>query len=81
MNEFKKEIEEQRRILVLQRELEQGKIKEKELSEYEIKKLKKLYKNQISSIETDIEMYKKTLIYYKKKIIALRKKISIDSSS
>lgn len=55
-------------ILKLQRKYECGEIKEKELSEEEIRELEQLYKKQIEEKKKNLEKYKTEILKYMKKL-------------
>lgn len=57
------------KLLKLQKDYENGIIKEEEIEENEKKDLLKLYEKQIKSLEIDINNYEKILDDYKTKII------------
>lgn len=63
-------------ILKLQKEYENGNVKEDNLNDVEKEELKKLYQKQIKSLEDEIIIYKKNLQYYKNEIITLRNNIA-----
>lgn len=71
IEEMKKEYQ----ILALQREYENGTIKEKELSKLEQEELLLLYKKQIKTLEENIVQHQKTLENYKAKIIEMKNKV------
>ena len=71
---FINQLRETGKILELQRKYEQGIIKEDKLTEDEKEKLVKLYKEQIASLQIEIEHNDKEIEYYKKEILAETKK-------
>lgn len=73
------ELEEQRKILELQKKYEAGIIKEEELTEEEKEKLIDLLNQQIETLERNIESYKQTLRGYRDKILEIRKKHNEDN--
>lgn len=70
-NKFKEENE----LIMLQRDYENGKIKEEELSESQKKELLTLYKKQIATLEEETAKYQRIKESYKAKIIEKRKKL------
>lgn len=56
------------RIYKLQKLFKDGKITEDDLSEEDVKKLKKLYNNQILRLKKSIEEYKNKILKIKKEI-------------
>lgn len=70
------EIKEKNKLLQLQRDYESGKILEEQLTEQQKEKLVLLYKEQIKTINENIEVYNKKLDYYKDEIIKKRKKLN-----
>ena len=66
------ELEEQRKILELQRKYESGIVQEENLTEEEKEKLIALFNQQIEILERNIENYKKTLRYYRDKILEIK---------
>ena len=71
---FINQLRETGKILELPRKYEQGIIKEDKLTEDEKEKLVKLYKEQIASLQIEIEHNDKEIEYYKKEILAETKK-------
>ena len=69
-------IKENNQLLQLQRDYEDGKILEEQLTEEQKEKLILLYKQQIKTINENIEVYNKKLDYYKDEIIKKRKKLN-----
>ena len=55
-------------ILYIQKQYEEGKIKEEDLTEEEIKQLTELYKSQIKEIEEDIDLCVDKIEYYRAKV-------------
>ena len=70
INEFKQE----RKIAELQKKYENNVIREEDLTETEKENLVKLYKEQIDTIENNIQTELTKLDFYKQKIILARKK-------
>lgn len=70
INEFKQE----RKIAELQKKYENNVIIEEDLTETEKENLVKLYKEQIDTIENNIQTELTELDFYKQKIILARKK-------
>lgn len=70
INEFKQE----RKIAELQKKYENNVIIEEDLTETEKENLVKLYKEQIDTIENNIQTELTKLDFYKQKIILARKK-------
>lgn len=68
------ELEEQRKILEMQRKYESGIVQEENLTEEEKEKLIALFNQQIEILERNIENYKKTLRYYRDKILEIKGK-------
>lgn len=62
------EFEEKNRLLKLQKDYENGVIKEQDLSEIQKNELFQLYNEQIKDLEEEIERSKITLKMYKNKI-------------
>lgn len=60
-NELKEKTANRIKLLNLQNEIKEGKIKEEELEEKEIKLLKELYCEQIISLQKEINQYQKRL--------------------
>ena len=56
-------------MLELQQKFERGLVKESELTEMEKAELAKLYREQIKTLEFNIQNYKRDLQYYEQKII------------
>lgn len=74
-NRFRKEFEDERRILVIQEKYEKGTITEDDISNEDKQKLVQLYQKQISDLEVDIEMHKRELEMYRKNILCAKSKI------
>lgn len=70
INEFKQE----RKMAELQEKYENNVIREEDLTETEKENLVKLYKEQIDTIENNIQTELTKLDFYKQKIILARKK-------
>lgn len=70
------EIKKENGIIILQNRYENGKIKEKDLTENEKKQIFLLYKKQIEELEKKISDYNKTIDSYKMKIIEEKNKIT-----
>lgn len=68
------EFEQKRRILELQKKYEKNVIKEENLTETEKDNLIKQYKEQIDTIENNIQTGLRELEFYKQKIIVAREK-------
>ena len=75
-NSFIKKIEEDRKILNMQKSLESGEIKESDLTETEKENLLKLYNEQIKDLKQDIENHRRTLNVYKEKILVAKNKLN-----
>ena len=73
-NNIIKEFEEKRKITELQKNYETNVIREEDLTETEKENLVKLYKEQIETIESNIQTGLKELEFYKQKIILAREK-------
>lgn len=73
-NNIINEFEEKRKITELQKNYETNVIREEDLSETEKESLIKLYKEQIDTIENNIQTGLKELEFYKQKIILAREK-------
>lgn len=73
-NTFNIQFENSRNILEFQRKFECGELKEDDMTEEEKNNLIKLYKEQIETLENNIEMHKKNLARYKEKIIIAKNK-------
>lgn len=69
-----KDFEEKRKILVIQERYEKGLIKEEELLPEVKEKLIALYKEQINTIKTNIDIHKNNLKYYKDEILKMKNK-------
>lgn len=63
------ELHKENKIIKIQRDYENGKITENELSESDRQELLNLYKKQIVNLEENIATYNKMLNSYKEKII------------
>ena len=70
---FIRGLQENRKILELQRKFEKGLIKESELSEEEKEKLIELYKEQIKSLCEDIKNNNMEIEKYKREISKMKK--------
>ena len=70
------EFEEKNKLLKLQKDYENGIIREEDLSEKQKSELMKLYKEQISNLEEEAIRCQKKLEMYKSKIIEKRKKLN-----
>ena len=75
-NSFVKQMEENRKLLNMQKSYERGEIKESELTEKEKNDLFKLYNEQIRELQNDIEIYNTTLKSYKEKILDIKSKLN-----
>ncbi len=73
-NNIINEFEEKRKITELQKDYETNVIREEDLTEKEKEDLVKLYKEQIDTIENNIQTELKELEFYKQKIILAREK-------
>ena len=73
-NNIINELEEKRKITELQKNYETNVIREEDLTEKEKADLVKLYKEQIDTIENNIQTGLKELEFYKQKIILSREK-------
>ena len=73
-NNIINELEEKRKITELQKNYETNVIREEDLTEKEKADLVKLYKEQIDTIENNIQTGLKELEFYKQKIILAREK-------
>ena len=73
-NNIINELEEKRKITELQKNYETNVIREEDLTEKEKANLAKLYKEQINTIENNIQTGLKELEFYKQKIILAREK-------
>ena len=71
LNEYK----EKRKIIELQKEYETNVIKEEDLTQTEKEDLIALYKEQIETIENNIQTGLKELDFYKQKILVSKKKL------
>lgn len=67
------ELHKENKIMKIQRDYENGKITENELSENDRQELLNLYEKQIVNLEENIATYNKILNVYKEKIISKRK--------
>lgn len=76
-NNIINELGEKRKIIDLQKQYETGIVKEEDLTEAETKNLIELYKEQIGTIEYNIQTELKELEFYKQKIIIAREKAKI----
>ena len=75
-NSFINQLEENKKILNMQKYFESGELKEADLTEIEQEKLIKLYKEQIIDLKKDIENYRRTLKVYKQKILIAKSKLN-----
>lgn len=75
-NSFINKIEEDRRILNIQKSFESGELKESNLTATDKNNLLKLYNKQIRDLKQDIENYKRNLNSYKEKIIVAKSKLN-----
>lgn len=73
-NNIKNDFEQKRKITELQEKYESDVIREEDLTEAEKENLVKLYKEQIDTIENNIQTGLKELDFYKQKIIVAREK-------
>lgn len=73
-NNIINEFEQKRKITELQKRYESDVIREEDLTESEKENLVKLYKEQIDTIENNIQTGLKELDFYKHKIIVAREK-------
>ena len=73
------ELSKQSKILALQKDYENGIIKEEQLSSDEKSSLKELYKKQVETLEIDIAIKKRELQSYKKKILNATQKLSLNN--
>ena len=73
MSNVIEELNEENRILHLQKKLENNIILEEELKKEDKEKLLELYRNQIENLKMNYEEKQKQFIKYKNKIIQLRK--------
>ena len=67
------EFKDKQTIVKLQQDYENGKIAEEDMDENEKQKLLELYKEQIKTLNDNINAYKNSLQGYKEKIVAIRK--------
>jgi len=74
-NSFINKIKEDRKLLDMQRNLENGQLKETDLTEIEKNNLINLYNEQINSLKQDIENYNRVLKAYKEKILVVKNKL------
>lgn len=72
------EIKRKREVFSLQEKYEMGNILEKDMDKNEKEELIKLYKEQIKTLEENINIYQKGLEEYKNKIIQVRKKCEVN---
>ena len=75
-NSFINKMEEDRRILNMQKSFESGELKEQNLTETDKNNLLKLYNKQIIDLKQDIENYKRNLNSYKEKILVAKSKLN-----
>lgn len=75
-NSFIEKMEEDRKILIMQKRFESGEAEESDLTEKEKDSLIKLYNEQIKDLKKDIEMYNMTLESYKEKILTIKSKLN-----
>lgn len=73
-NNIINEFEQKRKITELQKDYETNVIREEDLTESEKESLVKLYKEQIDTIENNIQTGLRELEFYKQKIILAREK-------
>lgn len=73
-NNFITDLKEKREILTLQEQFETGKILEENISADQKNYLINLYKEQIKTLEENLNIYKNKLETYKTKIIEAKKK-------
>lgn len=74
------EFSNQYKIISLQKDYENGIIKEEELSEYEKDNLMDLYKKQVEALEISIAIKKQELLNYKEKILKAKQKSSLNTN-
>lgn len=74
-NIFIKKIEDDRKLLNMQKSFESGELKETDLTEEEKEELMKLYNEQIKDLKQEIENYNKVLNSYKEKILIAKSKL------
>lgn len=74
-SKFIEEMKSNKRILELQKEFEFGHINEEDLTQSDRECLKKLYKEQIETLQKNIQLHNKNLDYYEQKIILAKNKI------
>ncbi|MEI3434109.1 MAG: hypothetical protein V8R26_03665 [Clostridia bacterium] len=67
------EFKDKQTIVKLQQDYENGKIAEEDMDENDKQKLLELYKEQIKTLNDNINAYKNSLQGYKEKIVAIRK--------
>ena len=67
------EFKDKQTIVKLQQDYENGKIAEEDIDEKDKQKLLELYKEQIKTLNDNINVYKNSLNSYKEKIVAIRK--------
>lgn len=67
------EFKDKQTIVKLQQDYENGKIAEEDMDENDKQKLLELYKEQIKTLNDNINEYKSSLNSYKEKIVAIRK--------
>ena len=67
------EFKDKQTIVKLQQDYENGKIAEEDIDENDKQKLLELYKEQIKTLNDNINAYKNSLNSYKEKILAIRK--------
>ena len=76
---IKNSFDQKRNVAELQRKYESNVIREEDLTETEKNDLNKLYKEQIATIENNIQVGLKELDFYKQRIIVARKKAKNNS--
>lgn len=76
---IKNSFDQKRNVAELQRKYESNVIREEDLTETEKNDLVKLYKEQIATIENNIQVGLKELDFYKQRIIVARKKAKNNS--
>lgn len=66
------ELAKEKQVLIMQGQYEKGNLNDEELSLEELDNLIDLYKQQIETLETSIDMKKRELMSYKEKILSIK---------
>lgn len=75
-NSFTEQIENSKKLFIIQKNFENGTIKEKDLTPDERNSLVNLYKSQIEHLQRDIDLERRILQNYKVKILSAQNKLN-----